>query len=94
MSKLGLPYVPSTLVWTNTPLSTQPTGWPQKKVYLFYGFPGEHGCLQNSKIDIFLDSQWKIRLFQTNSFKDFIVRKNIFVIAQYLAKLRNYKYLS
>ena len=26
----------------------------QKKVYLFWGFQGEHGFLQNNNIDIFL----------------------------------------
>ena len=37
MSKLGLPYVPSTLVWTNTPLSTQPTaGDPKKSITLLW----------------------------------------------------------
>ena len=30
-----------------------------KKVYLFLGFQGEHRCLQNSYIEIFLDSQRK-----------------------------------
>ena len=42
----------------------------------------------------FMDSHWKIWLFQTNTFKDFIVRKNIFVNVQYLAQLQNYKYFS
>ena len=63
------------------------------KLYLFCGSQGEHGCFPNSEINIFLDYQWQIWLFLTNSFIDFIVRKMIFVIAQNLAQLRNYKYL-
>ena len=65
----------------------------QKKLYLFCGSQGEHGCFQNSEINIFLDYQWQIWLFPTNTFIDFLVRKMIFVIAQNLAQLSNYKYL-
>ena len=65
----------------------------QKKVYLFWGFQGEHGCFQNSEINISLYYRWKIWLFLTNTFKDFIFRKMIFVIAQNFAQLCNYKYL-
>ena len=66
------PSIPT--IHTNHPHQPSILPGDPKIVYFFGGFQGEHSCLQNSYVDIFLDSQWKSWLFPINAFKYFLVR--------------------